>query len=109
MPKLEQRHCSHATTSLSTEQVQDYLLQLQDWQVANDGNSIQRRYRFKNYEQTLAFVNAVAEIARAEDHHPDISFGYNNCEVHFSTHSVGGLSENDFICAAKIDTLPAKT
>lgn len=109
MPKLELRHCSHATTLLNTAQVQDYLSQLQDWQVANDGNSIQRRYRFKNYEQTLAFVNTVAEIARAEDHHPDISFGYNYCEVHFSTHSVGGLSENDFICAARIDALPANT
>jgi 4a-hydroxytetrahydrobiopterin dehydratase len=109
MPKLEQRHCSHATTLLNIAQVQDYLSQLQDWQVADDGNSIQRRYRFKNYEQTLAFVNAVAEIARAEDHHPDISFGYNYSDIHFSTHSVGGLSENDFICAARIDALPSNT
>lgn len=105
MPKLEQRHCQHATALLNTEQVQDYLLQLQDWQVTNDGKSIQRRYPFKNYEQSLAFVNATAEIARSENHHPDIRFGYNYCEVLYSTHSVGGLSENDFICAARIDTL----
>jgi 4a-hydroxytetrahydrobiopterin dehydratase len=109
MPGLEQRHCSHATARLGTEQAQDYLTQLCNWRVANDGDSIQRRYHFKNYEQTLAFVNAVAEIARAEDHHPDIGFGYNYCDVHFSTHSVGGLSENDFICAARIDTLLTDT
>ncbi|NNG14398.1 MAG: 4a-hydroxytetrahydrobiopterin dehydratase [Gammaproteobacteria bacterium] len=107
MPKLEQRHCKHATTLLDTEQVQDYLSQLQDWHVSNDGKSIQRRCSFKNYEQTLAFVNATTEIARSENHHPDIRFGYNYCEVLYSTHSVGGLSENDFICAARIDMLPA--
>ncbi|WP_126454159.1 4a-hydroxytetrahydrobiopterin dehydratase [Sulfuriflexus mobilis] len=109
MPRLEQRHCSHATTLLATEQVQDYLLQVHDWQVADAGKSIHRRYRFKNYEQTLAFVKAVAKIADTQDHHPDICFGYNYCEVHYSTHSVGGLSENDFICAARIDALSANT
>ena len=105
MTSLGQRHCTAATTLLDTEQVQDYLSQLQDWQIVNDGKSIQCRYKFKNYEQTLAFVNGVAEIAGSEDHHPDIGFGYNYCQVHYSTHSVGGLSENDFICAARIDTL----
>jgi 4a-hydroxytetrahydrobiopterin dehydratase len=106
MPGLEQRHCSREVTPLNCEQMQNYLSQLQDWQVANDNKSIQRQFRFKNYEQTLTFVNAVADIARTEDHHPDISFGYNRCEVRYSTHSVDGLSENDFICAARIDTLP---
>lgn len=109
MPGLEQRHCTRTATPLGTAQLRDYLSQLQDWQVAKDGKSIQRRYKFKNYEQTLAFVNAVAEIARTQDHHPDISFAYNYCEVHYSTHSVGGLSENDFICAARIDALPANS
>ena len=107
MLKLEQRHCNHTTTLLDTEQVLDYLSQLQGWQVTNDGKSIRRRYSFKNYEQTLAFVNTAAEIARSEDHHPDIRFGYNYCEVLYSTHSVGGLSENDFICAARTDMLLA--
>jgi 4a-hydroxytetrahydrobiopterin dehydratase len=106
MVGLEQRHCSREVALLSREQVQDYLSQLQDWQAVIEGKSIQRQFRFKNYEQTLAFVNAVADIARMEDHHPDISFGYNRCEVRYSTHSVDGLSENDFICAARIDTLP---
>lgn len=108
MPGLAQRHCHHASTTLSADEVQDYLSQLPDWHEADDGKSIWRRYRFKSYEQTLAFVNAAAEIARTEDHHPDIRFGYNYCEVHYSTHSVDGLSANDVICAARTDTLLAR-
>jgi 4a-hydroxytetrahydrobiopterin dehydratase len=66
---------------------------------------ISKTYKFENYYQTIAFVNALAWIANKEDHHPDLEVGYNKCVVHFSTHSVGGLSENDFICAAKVDAL----
>ena len=106
MTRLEQRHCTAAATLLDSTQQQDYLSQLPGWQVAGDGKSIQRRYRFQDYEQTLVFVNGVADIARIEDHHPDVGFGYNYCEVQYTTHSVGGLSVNDFICAAKIDNLP---
>ncbi|MDT8405521.1 4a-hydroxytetrahydrobiopterin dehydratase [Sulfuriflexus sp.] len=109
MSTLAQRHCSRETALLDPAQVQAYLSELRDWYVINDGKSIQRQFRFKDYEQTLAFVNAVAGIARGEDHHPDISFGYNRCEVRFSTHSVNGLSENDFICAARIDALSSDT
>ena len=109
MPGLEQQHCSPATALLDTGQVQDYLLQLQDWLVAKDSKSIQRRYSFKNYKQTLAFVNAAAGIANTEDHHPNICFGYNYCEILYSTHSVGGLSENDFICASHTDMLFTNT
>ncbi|HEY9150705.1 MAG TPA: 4a-hydroxytetrahydrobiopterin dehydratase, partial [Gammaproteobacteria bacterium] len=60
---------------------------------------------FKNYYQTIAFVNALAWIANQEDHHPDLEVSYNRCTVHFSTHSIGGLSLNDFICAARLDAL----
>ena len=76
-----------------------------DWSSIEDGKGIQRTFRFKNYYQTIAFVNALAWVAHAEDHHPDLAVGYNRCTVNYSTHSVGGLSENDFICAARIDAL----
>ena len=67
--------------------------------------SIRREWKFKNFYRTMSFVNAVAHIANAEDHHPDLEVGYGYCRVKFSTHAIGGLSENDFICAAKIDAL----
>ena len=72
-----------------------------------DGKVITKDWSFKNYHQTMAFVNAVAWIAHREDHHPDMSLGYNRCRVAFSTHSIGGISENDFICAAMIEALGA--
>ena len=68
-------------------------------------HGITREFRFKNYYQTIAFVNALAWVAHSEDHHPFLEVHYNRCNVHFSTHSIGGLSENDFICAAKLDML----
>ncbi len=73
------------------------------WILSSDNKSISFNYKFKNYYQTMAFINVVAQIAHQQDHHPDISFGYNNCTVSFSTHSIGGLSINDFICATKIN------
>jgi 4a-hydroxytetrahydrobiopterin dehydratase len=76
------------------------------WQVSGDAKSIRREWQFKNFYRTMSFVNAVAHIANTEDHHPDLEIGYNYCRLKFSTHSIGGLSENDFICAAKIDDLP---
>ena len=76
-----------------------------DWSVGPDGKSLMRDFRFKDYYRTMSFVNAVAHVANVEDHHPDLEVGYNRCRVIYSTHSVGGLSENDFICAAKVDAL----
>lgn len=78
-----------------------------DWKLINEGKGLQARFEFKNYYRTTAFVNATAWIAHTEDHHPDISFTYNSCTIHFWTHTINGLSENDFICAAKIDQLLA--
>lgn len=72
----------------------------------SDGEAIAKSFAFAGYEATLAFVNAVARIAREQDHHPDIAFGYNRCRIAYTTHSVGGLSLNDLICAAKIEALP---
>lgn len=75
------------------------------WRISEDGRSLRRAFRFRDFHHTMAFLNAVAWLANAEDHHPDFEAGYDYCRMTLSTHSVGGLSENDFICAAKIDAL----
>jgi 4a-hydroxytetrahydrobiopterin dehydratase len=109
MNDLENRHCTpcpDGTPPMGGEQAAKLLEQLHaDWTLSGDNQSISRTFRFKNYYQTLAFVNALAWIAHGEDHHPDLEVGYNRCLVRYSTHAVGGLSENDFICAARIDAL----
>jgi 4a-hydroxytetrahydrobiopterin dehydratase len=76
-----------------------------DWKIAEDSKSLKRSLKFKDFYRTMSFVNAVAYIANTEDHHPDLELGYDYCRVTFATHSIGGLSQNDFICAAKIDRL----
>jgi 4a-hydroxytetrahydrobiopterin dehydratase len=75
------------------------------WQLSADGKQLNGTFEFKNYYRTTSFVNAIAWIANTEDHHPDIAFGYKSATVTFWTHAIGGLSENDFICAAKVDNL----
>jgi 4a-hydroxytetrahydrobiopterin dehydratase len=76
-----------------------------DWKLAKDWKSLTRSLKFKDFYRTMSFVNAVAYIANSEDHHPDLEVGYDYCRVTYSTHSIGGLSVNDFICAAKLDRL----
>ena len=76
-----------------------------DWKLASDAKSLKRSLKFKDFYRTMSFVNALAHIANTEDHHPDLEVGYNKLTIRFSTHSVGGISINDFICAAKIDAL----
>jgi 4a-hydroxytetrahydrobiopterin dehydratase len=85
--------------------VERHLREVPGWTLA-DG-AIEKTFRFDDYHRTMAFVNAVAWIAHREDHYPDIAFGYNRCTLRFNTHSVGGISLNDFICAAKVDALLA--
>jgi len=77
------------------------------WQLAADGKSLSRSFSFRDFYRTMSFVNALAHIANIEDHHPDLEVGYNYCRVRYATHAIDGLSQNDFICAAKIDRLPA--
>ena len=79
------------------------------WKLSSDNKQIVATFEFKNYYRTTAFVNAVAWIAHNEDHHPDIAFGYKTATVTYWTHAIGGLSENDFILAAKIDRLGIKS
>ncbi len=90
-------------TPLDGGTIERRLAQLAGWRLA-DG-AIEKRFDFADYHRTMAFVNAVAWIAHVEDHHPDLAVGYNRCTVRYSTHAVGGLSLNDFICAAKVDAL----
>lgn len=99
--------CEGGIAPLSRDQAQALLRQLHgDWRLADDAKSLHREWKFRNFFHTMSFVNAVAHIANAEDHHPDLEVGYGACRMKFTTHAIGGLSENDFICAAKVDQLP---
>ena len=81
--------------------IKGYLSQLSDWKLS--GKEIVKTFEFKNFYETIGFVNVLAYIANREDHHPDLEVGYKTCKVRYSSHDSGGLSENDFICATKID------
>ncbi len=106
---LRDRRCRPlppGTPALAPEQAVTLLGELDAaWRISEDGKTLKRAFKFKDFYRTMAFLNAVAWIANAEDHHPDFEVGYNYCRMAFATHSIGGLSENDFICAAKIDAL----
>jgi 4a-hydroxytetrahydrobiopterin dehydratase len=82
-----------------------HLDQIPGWELAEDKSGIVRTIRFKDFLETISFINAMAYMSEQQGHHPDFSAGYNYCEVHYTTHAIGGLSENDFICAAKINDL----
>ncbi len=99
------RPCEGGTPPLDPDSIQSLLQVFPGW--GQQDGEIVKTFSFKNYYQTVAFVNAVAWLAHREDHHPEMTFGYKTCTVRYSTHSVGGLSENDFICAAKVDALTA--
>jgi 4a-hydroxytetrahydrobiopterin dehydratase len=91
--------------ALDEARVHTLLSGLPEWQLALDGKSITKAFRFKNFHETLGFVNALGWMANRQDHHPDLEVGYNRCVVHWSTHDVGGLSMNDFICAARVEAI----
>ncbi len=95
--------CEGGVAPLSPEQVKPMLKGLDGW--ALEDGAIAKTYRFRNYFETMAFVNAAAWVSHREDHHPDLLVGYGQCRVSYVTHAIGGLSENDFICAAKLDAL----
>ena len=95
--------------ALSATEIVTRLAAIPGWQLTGDGPdvAIERTYSFGNYYETISFVNALAFIAHAQDHHPDLSVHYNRCVVRFNTHDVKGLSATDFECAAQIDALIA--
>jgi 4a-hydroxytetrahydrobiopterin dehydratase len=98
--------CEGGVAPLDRAQAERYLAKLDpSWSLAADGKALERLYRFPDFYRTMAFVNAVAWIAHLENHHPDLEVGYDRLRVRYQTHAIGGLSENDFICAAKIDRL----
>ena len=95
--------------ALSATETVTQLAQLPGWQLHGDGAdvAIEKTFRFANYHETMAFVNAVAFIAHVQDHHPDLSVHYDRCVVRFNTHDVGGISATDIECAARVDALLA--
>lgn len=109
---LATRHCKPCeggAEPLSRGQAEELLRGLHaDWSLSDDGLSIARSFSFPGYDKSLGFANAAAWVAIAEDHHPVITLAYGSCKVSYTTHAIGGLSDNDFICAAKTDRL-AKT
>jgi len=107
MTSLTTQQCSELSkddSALSEKETIEFLQQLEpQWQLNEQDKNIHFTFKFKNYYQTIAFVNVVAQIAHQQNHHPDLLVSYNQCNITYSTHSVSGLSVNDFICAAKIN------
>lgn len=103
---LAQKHCvpcEGGVAKLSADDVLRLLVEVPGW--ARDGEALVRTFRFANYFETMAFVNAVAFVAHTEDHHPDLAVHYDRCVVTWWTHAAGGLTENDFVCAARVSAL----
>jgi len=101
--------CEGGTVPLTPAQAEAQRAQLHAlWRLTDAGKSLSREYQFVDFYRTMSFVNALAHIANIEDHHPDLEVGYNYCRVRYTTHAIQGLSDNDFICAAKIDLLAEK-
>ena len=105
MNDLKLQHCKplEGQPPMAPAQIEAQLASLTEWALRDGAN--EKTYKFANFHETMAFVNALAWVAHAEDHHPDVRLSYNRCVVRYNTHSVGGISINDFICAAKIDAL----
>ncbi|MDQ3617854.1 MAG: 4a-hydroxytetrahydrobiopterin dehydratase [Pseudomonadota bacterium] len=105
---LAQAHCISRRGSehkLSHARIRELMPEVPGWELTEDSHALTRTFKFDDYHRTMAFVNALAFVAHREDHHPDLGVHYDRCVVRYSTHDVGGLSENDFICAAKADAL----
>lgn len=107
MNALRDRHCEPLNGApMDPTDARTMLTQLQPgWRIADDGKSLHRAFAFGDFTDALSLANAIGWIANSEDHHPELEIGWGYCRIAYSTHSVGGLSVNDFICAAKIDAL----
>ncbi len=108
MKNLKNKHCEPCeggVCPLDESLSARHLEQVPGWELAEDNKRISRKLKFKTFSATMSFINAMADMAEQQGHHPDFSAGYGYCEVSYSTHAIGGLSENDFICAAKINDL----
>ena len=100
---LANERCPAKVDKLSDAEIQSLLGQVDGWVLEAD--RVVKTFRFANYHETMAFVNASAWVSHREDHHPELHVAYNSCKVAYDTHSVNGLSRNDFVCAAKLDAL----
>lgn len=98
--------CEGGTPALSRDEARELSTQTPHWELSDHATHIRRSFTFDDFRSALAFVNAVGELAESEGHHPDIELGWGRVEITLTTHAVKGLSENDFILASKIDTLP---
>lgn len=108
MSDLKQQRCAPCeggVAPIDREAAQNLLSQAKGWRLDEAAKEISRTFNFKNFYETMSFVNAVAWIANREDHHPDLEVGYKRCHVRYTTHAIGGLSMNDFICAAKVNDM----
>jgi 4a-hydroxytetrahydrobiopterin dehydratase len=105
LTKIKCVGCEGGVPRLAAAAIDELIQQVPAWQVDQQSKMISRRFEFKGFYKTMSFVNAIAWIANQEGHHPDLEVGYNYCLVKFTTHAVNGLTQNDFICAAKIDAL----
>lgn len=103
LAKGQCKPCEGGIPPLSDTEIAHLLPALKDWRVV-DGK-LRRDFKFADHYVTMVFVNAVAWVSHRQGHHPDLAVGYNTCRVEYITHAIGGLSESDFICAAKIDAL----
>ncbi len=98
--------CEGGVEKLTREQSSEYLTACPKWKLQESGDGIERKWVFKNFVAAIEFINRVADVAEAEQHHPDLHLtGYRNVKIVLTTHAIGGLSENDFIVAAKVDEL----
>jgi 4a-hydroxytetrahydrobiopterin dehydratase len=101
-------HCiprKGAADALHSDRQTELAALIPDWEVDSAKGELRRAFKFRDFHHTMGFVNAVAWMANREDHHPDLEVGYNYCRMRWSTHDVGGLSLNDFLCAAKVDAI----
>jgi len=109
MPDLTAKHCQPCEGNvppLTREQALALMPQLDAaWKMSDDATKLRREFRFVDFYRAMSFLNAVAHVANIEDHHPDVEVGWGYCHVTFATHAIKGLSENDFICAAKVDRI----
>ena len=108
LASLAAQHCKPrrgAEHALSRAEAEHRLALLPGWAISDDGHCISKDFRFRDFHRTMTFVNAVAWVSHQQGHHPDLAVGWNTCRVEYITHAINGLSESDFICAAKIDAL----
>ena len=101
--ELLAKHCTKKPKPVSAGDIEFDLAALPGWKL--EGKSIEKTFKFKDYHETIAFVNGIAEISHKENHHPDLAVGYNKCVVVYTTHDAAEVTENDFICAAKVEAI----